>query len=86
MITLDTLEKAIGLFILLGGGVLSLVRWLEKRAKEKEAARLWAKSIDEKLMHLESNNGRLTEELEDVRRDFAQFVQQMLFKNYQSKP
>lgn len=55
-------------------------REIEKKAQEREALFQWCRRIDEKLLNLEANNGRLTEELEDVRRDFAQFVRQLLFK------
>jgi membrane protein YqaA with SNARE-associated domain len=78
-----TLEKLAVLLSVVGslcGGVMWLVGHINKRAKAREDAKLKAKEIEQKLLNLEANYGRLAEDLEEVRKDFAQFVQQLLFK------
>lgn len=95
---IEAVGAIIGIMGAIGGFILWIVRHLEKKAMEREAAKQHARMISEKLLHLEANYGRLMEEreefrkevreenhrlkeeLEDVRRDFAQFVQQLFFK------
>lgn len=77
---LEAVAVMISILGALIGGALWILKRIEKKAREKEAARQWAKGIDQKLLHLEANDGRITEELEDVRKDFGQFVQKLLFK------
>jgi flagellar biosynthesis component FlhA len=62
----------------------------EEKAREREAQIVAAKIIEKRLFDLEASYGRMTEqneeqikqlksELRDVQRDFAHFVQKMLF-------
>lgn len=53
---------------------------IEKRAIAKEQAIEKAKEIDDKLFHLQANYGRITEELQEVRKDFGDLIKQLLLK------
>lgn len=95
---IEAVVAIVGIMSAVGGFILWIVRHLEKKAAEREAAKQMAAQIKDKLLHLEANYGRLMEEreefrkevrqenqrlkeeLEDVRKDFAQFVQQLFFK------
>jgi hypothetical protein len=78
--TLEKLAVLLSVLGTIGAGIVWLLNHLDKKARAREEAKLKAKEIEQKLLNLEANYGRLTEDLEEVRKDFAQFVQQLLFK------
>jgi septation ring formation regulator EzrA len=90
-----TLEKIAlwgSILTTVGGGVVWMLNHLDKRRAKKEAEKKRAQEIEQKMKDMEkqlismsAHYGKaiedLSKDLEEVRKDFAQFVQQLLFKS-----
>jgi predicted ATP-binding protein involved in virulence len=90
MTPLEMALTAIPILAFIGGFVNWVLKRTEKKAREREEKIVAAKIIEKRLFDLEASYGRMTEqneeqikqlksELRDVQRDFAHFVQKMLF-------
>ena len=90
MTPLEQLSTAVGIAGTIIGAVHWLIRRAEKRAAEREANRKEAERINSKLIALESLIGQMREDyeedmktmngkLQEVQKDFAQFVQRLFF-------
>jgi septation ring formation regulator EzrA len=90
--TLEKIALWASILTTVGGGVVWMLNHLDKRRAKKEAEKKRAQEIEQKMKDMEkqlismsAHYGKaiedLSKDLEEVRKDFAQFVQQLLFKS-----
>jgi hypothetical protein len=73
-----------GIVLGLIGTLITATLWISNRIKKRisinEQAKLKAVDIDRQILELKEKDKEHEQDIDEIRKDFAQFVQQLLFK------